>query len=115
MAKSFKKGIDNVFSPTKKVEKVEVVEVEDKTGDNKDTKVNTEIEAVREEAPVVNKVEQKVKRVEYVEKSLEQVGYNLKYPKELQRRIKLFCLENDGIDMRDVFIEGAKMYMSSFK
>ena len=39
------------------------------------------------------------------------VNYNLQYPKELQKRIKLFCIENDGIDMRDVFMRGADMYL----
>jgi len=112
MAKNFKKGIDNVFSPTVKTGNDGVV---GDTGDNKDIKDNTEIEGVREETPVVNKVEQIVNRVEQEEKSFALVNYNLKYPKELQRRIKLFCLEHDDIDMKDVFIEGAKMYLNSFK
>jgi hypothetical protein len=43
------------------------------------------------------------------------VNYNIRYSKELQKRIKRFCIENDGIDMKDVFTQGAIMYMDRYK
>jgi hypothetical protein len=42
------------------------------------------------------------------------VSYNIRYSKELQKRIKRFCIENDGVDMKDVFTEGAVMYMERY-
>jgi len=45
------------------------------------------------------------------EQNFAYANYNIKYPKTLQRRIKQFCLDNDGIDMKDVFIEGTIMYL----
>jgi len=41
------------------------------------------------------------------------VNYNIRYSRNLQKKIKRFCIEHDGIDMRDVFIQGAMMYMES--
>jgi len=42
------------------------------------------------------------------------VSYNIRYSKELQKRIKRFCIENEGIDMKDVFTQGAIMFMDRF-
>ena len=82
--KNFSKGIDRVFSPT--------VEASQSTP---------------EPEPV-----SKIKKAP--ESKGDVVNYNLQYPKELQKRIKLFCIENDGIDMRNVFIQGANMYLEKY-
>ena len=42
----------------------------------------------------------------------EVVSYNLRYSKDLQRRIKRFCIEND-VDMKEVFIQGAILYLDA--
>ena len=43
------------------------------------------------------------------------VSYNIRYPRELQKRIKMFCIEHEGVDMKDVFMRGAIQYMDSFE
>jgi len=93
--KDFSKGIDRVFSPTKTDDVKEVKEAGNAT--NLETRGTAGID----------------KRANEPEKAY--ANYNVKYPKELQKRIKRFCIENDGIDMRDVFIEGAIMYMDKYK
>jgi len=87
--KNFSKGIDNVFSSTLKIERFKrISELEPTTTGT--TNIKT------------------------AEQSNAYANYNVRYPKDLQKKIKRFCLENDGIDMKDVFIQGAIMYMNSF-
>jgi hypothetical protein len=88
--KNFTKGIDNVFSPTTKAEIEEMVEAGE-AGTEKGTEgtQGTTAEAV--------------------------VSYNVRYPKELQKRIKRFCIEHDGVDMKDVFVRGAVLYMERYE
>jgi hypothetical protein len=95
MAKNFKKGIDRVFSPTTQSPlnppEGDLKEVEGVAG-----------HARNDEPKAASK------------KDEELAAYNLRYPKELQKKIKRFCIENDGIDMRDVFMQGAIMYMEKY-
>jgi hypothetical protein len=85
MSKNFKKGIDNVFSPTRINEVSEPAE-EGMENESDPVKTNDII-----------------------------VSYNVRYPKSLQKRIKRFCIDHDGTDMKDVFTQGAIMYMESSK
>jgi len=87
--KNFSKGIDRVFSPTK------IVETED---------TSTSLSA---SAGEMGEIEKSPGRND--DKAV--VSYNIRYSKELQKRIKRFCIEHDGIDMKDVFTRGAVMYM----
>jgi len=48
---------------------------------------------------------------EISEQSEEMTKYLINYPKSLKKQIKMFCVENDEIDMKDIFIEGAKLYL----
>jgi len=89
--KNFKRGIDNVFSPTVAVDFAKVIETE-----------------VKKEQKEVNEPEQKKQKIEYT-------FYNLKYPKELKKRILRFLVENDNVDIKDIFIEGAAMYLDKYK
>jgi len=43
------------------------------------------------------------------------VRYSIRYQKDLHKKIKQFCLDNEGIDMKDVFIRGAILYMEKCK
>ena len=85
--KNFSKGIDRVFSPTTENE------------DFNEFEENNEDELV-----------EKSGKPKYLKDILGSANYNLKYPKVLQKQIKMFCLDKD-MDMKDVFIEGAKLYM----
>ena len=86
--KNFNKGIDNVFSSTVNVEESkDVKEFKDKI-EVKNSKANDESQGY--------------------------ANYNIRYTKELQKRIKRFCIENEGVDMKDVFTRGAVMYMESY-
>jgi len=53
-------------------------------------------------------------RNETTQQSEEMTNYTLNYPKSLKKQIKMFCVENDEIDMKDIFIEGAKMYLQKY-
>ena len=83
--KNFNKGIDNVFSSTANVTEVSTVSG---TGGTPGT-VETGGDVL--------------------------VSYNIRYPKEMQKRIKRFCIEHEGVDMKDVFMRGAIQYMDSFE
>jgi len=83
--KNFNKGIDNVFSPTMNVTEVSTVSGTDGTLGTGGTLGDV------------------------------LVSYNIRYPKELQKRIKMFCIEHEGTDMKDVFMRGAVMYMDGVK
>jgi len=101
--KNFDKGIDRVFSPTARVEEIkETEEVKESEGAGDVVSLGR-----RETAEPVEAVREK--RAKETKKAY--ANYNLHYPKELQKRIKRFCIENDGVDMKDVFIEGAEMYL----
>ena len=89
------KGIDNVFRAT-------VKELDEK----KENKVPEPIQEA-EPAKTENKKQQTNSEV--------LVCYNLRYPKDLKKRIKRFCIENEGIDMKDVFTQGAIMFMNGHK
>jgi len=106
MAKNFSKGIDNVFSPTVKeqssVFKATIKELDETKETNKEV-VTAEITPKTEPKPIKK------------EKSEVYVCYNIRYPKDLQKRIKRFCIEHDGIDMKDVFTQGAIMFMDGNK
>ena len=45
---------------------------------------------------------------------VELVTYNVRYPKELKKQMKRFCIDHD-IDLKTMFIEGAILYMEKFK
>ena len=81
MAKNFKTGIDNVFSPT-------TAQPEPKT------------------QPKVEKEQKVYSPDDYVEL----VTYNVRYPKELKKRMKRFCIDHD-VDLKTIFIDGAILYM----
>jgi hypothetical protein len=85
MAKNFSKGIDNVFNTTTKMDDVS-----------------------KKTSPAPSQPENKKVNENYL------VAYNLRYPKDLQKRIKRFCIENDGIDMKDVFTQGAILFMNQY-
>jgi len=102
--KDFSKGIDRVFSPTVKDEGVQEPE-EIREHGNVETKETTETKE-----PVIVSKDKRAN-----EKKKDFANYNLQYPKELQKRIKRFCIENDGIDMKDVFIQGAILYLEQNK
>jgi len=91
--KNFSKGIDNVFSPTVPVNFAKVIDKE---------------ETKEVEKPAENKEPEKTPKVEYT-------FYNLKYPKELKKRIQRFLIDNEGIDIKDIFTEGAVLYLDKFK
>jgi len=103
MAKNFKTGIDNIFSPTtpQNPPKGDLKEVEEVTATTVETVVTEKSSEV----------------VELPKAATENVlvGYHIRYPKELQKRIKLFCIEHDGIDMKDVFTQGAMMYLDKYQ
>jgi len=104
--KSFQKGIDNVFSATVK----EVAEDREEGKKEETVEVGEAGKVGKEEKP------EKIQRTEAKKtEETEYVAYNLRYPKELQKRIKYFCIEHDGIDMKDVFTQGAIMYINSHK
>ena len=106
MAKNFNKGIDNVFSSTTN-EKANVFSA---TVKGLDVTKNAEKEKVEEkEQPNTQTKANKKENVSAM------VAYNIRYPKDLQKRIKRFCIENDGIDMKDVFTQGAIMFMNDYK
>ena len=90
--KNFSKGIDRVFSSTT---------------ENEDF---NEFEENKEDEPVGTNGTSGTKRAAYLKDIFGSANYNLKYPKVLQKQIKMFCLDKD-MDMKDVFIEGAKLYM----
>jgi len=104
MAKNFSKGIDRVFSPTieqhENVFRTTVKELDETT---KDVKVTEPV------SPATKENNKKKSNDEII------VGYNILYPKDLQKRIKRFCIEHDGIDMKDVFTQGAIMFMNEYK
>lgn len=110
MAKNFKKGIDNVFSSTTS-EKGNVFSATVKGLDGKREEKVSEQSAVPEPEPVQTESKKTTKK----EENAAMVAYNLRYQKELQKRIKRFCIENDGIDMKDVFTQGAIMFMNDYK
>ena len=89
MAKDFTKGIDNVFSPT-------TAETIKKT-----------VETARDEKTTAGTNGTTAEKCNGV------VSYNIRYSRDLQKRIKRFCIEHDGVDMKDVFTQGAIMYMDS--
>ena len=100
MAKNFNSGIDRVFSPTVKepdnVFRATVKELDEK-------------KEVNIQAPIAEP--DKPERKEKKSNADVLVSYNLRYPKELKKRIKRFCIENEGIDMKDVFTQGAILFM----
>ena len=83
--KNFSKGIDNVFSSTTNLQEVLT---DSGTGGTIGT-IGTQGDAL--------------------------VSYNIRYPKELQKRIKMFCIDHEGVDMKDVFMRGAELYMDGFE
>jgi NRPS condensation-like uncharacterized protein len=99
MGKNFKKeieqtftnkGMDNVFRATVK-----------ELGEKKEVKAPE---------PIIEKEKPDSKTQQPKPEAL--VCYNLRYPKDLKKRIKRFCIENEGIDMKDVFTQGAIMFMN---
>lgn len=57
----------------------------------------------------------KEKKTELPENATDElVAYNVRYPKSIQKRMKRFCIDHDGMDMRDVFIQGAVMLMDKY-
>jgi len=94
--KNFSKGIDRVFSAT-------VEEEKEKEPGNVETLETTGTQGT----------ESRDKGAPEAKKAF--ANYNIQYPKELQKRIKQFCIENDGVDMKDVFIGGAKLYLEQNK
>ena len=109
MAKNFNKGIDNVFSSTTS-EKANVFSATVKGLDGIRIEETVEKEKVEEkEQPNPQTKANKKENVSAM------VAYNIRYPKDLQKRIKRFCIENDGIDMKDVFTQGAIMFMNDYK
>jgi len=99
MAKNFSKGIDNVFSPTVDTDNVFKATIKELDETKQVNQVNTNV------AGITPKIEKK-------ERSDATVCYNIRYSKELQKRIKRFCIEHDGVDMKDVFTRGAEMYLN---
>ena len=97
MAKNFNRGIDNVFRTT--VRELEEVKVEKAT------------------EPIAEPEQEKAEVITPPKKVNENdlVSYNLRYPREIQKMVKRFCIEHDGIDMKDVFTQGAIMYMERNK
>ena len=91
--KNFKRGIERVFSPTTKI------------SDFEDVKDFDEIETAGDASPSGGELPKAASKKE------ELTSYNIRFSKDLQKRMKLFCIENDGIDMKDIFIQGAIMYM----
>jgi len=98
--KSYKSGIDRVFSSTvgeeepkefKEFEETRDVVMGGTTGIIEPKKIR------REKEPAEN--------------SDGFAFYNLKYPKGLKRRIKQFLVDHEGVDMKDIFTRGAEMYM----
>ena len=85
--KNFSKGIDNVFSSTMQ--------------EDVSTTFGNDVESV--------------KNTKGMEHGDAIVSYNIRYPKELQKRIKMFCIEHEEVDMKDVFLRGAVMYMDAFQ
>jgi hypothetical protein len=128
MAKNFKNKIDNTLSPTKKgMENVfsptttesplppMVRQGSPTEGDNVSAALNNRETVVKETAGDIpatlnNQLPKAAPKTSDVS-----VFYNLKYSKELQKKIKMFCIEHDGIDMKDVFTQGAIMYMETYK
>jgi len=109
MAKNFSKGIDRVFSPTVEHENVFRTTVKELDETIKEVKVTEQVpvpSATKEAKTENSKKKSDGKTI---------VGYNILYPKDLQKRIKRFCIEHDGIDMKDVFTQGAEMFMREFK
>jgi len=96
-----KTGMDNVFSPTTEKEKGKTVEIGEAEKETAGRTVDTETRTGSRELPKAA-----------AENVL--VGYHIRYPKELQKRIKRFCIEHDGIDMKDVFTNGAIMYLDTY-
>jgi len=84
--KNFNKGIDKIFSATAPTTPT-VATVE-----------NVENENVTETGKGKNGV----------------VNYNIRYSRALQQRIKRFCIENDEFDMKDVFTQGAEMFINNY-
>ncbi|MCL2436256.1 MAG: hypothetical protein FWD09_09015 [Lentimicrobiaceae bacterium] len=101
--KSYKSGIDRVFSST--------VEEEE----NKEFKESKEFEETGDVVMggTTGTIEPKKIRGEKepAENSDGFAFYNLKYPKGLKRRIKQFLVNHEGVDMKDIFTRGAEMYM----
>jgi len=97
MAKNFSRGIDNVFRTT--VRELEEV---------KEEKVTAPIAEPEPEKEEVKTTPKKVNENDLV-------SYNLRYPREIQKMVKRFCIEHDGIDMKDVFTQGAIMYINEYK
>jgi hypothetical protein len=104
--KNFDKGIAKLLTPT----------VEDNEGGEVE-KVNfvNVAAALKDEPKAPPAVPEPVKTKESKKPAEQLVGYNIKYPKSLQKRIKRFCIEHDGIFMNDVFMQGAIMFMESYK
>jgi len=96
--KSYKSGIDRVFSST----------VDDEGFKGAGDVVTRE---------TTGTIEKKIIRMEKEtnENSDGFAFYNLKYTKELKRRIKQFLVDHEGIDMKDIFTRGAEMYMDGFE
>lgn len=112
MAKNFNKGIDNVFSSTTS-EKGNVFSATVKGLDEKKEVVKAGESGEKGKAGEVETILTESKKKK--EENAAMVAYNLRYPKELQKRIKRFCIEHDGIDMKDVFTQGAIMFMNENK
>jgi hypothetical protein len=102
--KNFSKGIDKVFSPT-----VELTEPSEKAEN-----VKTDIETVEISEPSAAKSEMPEK-IQGKKEVKEFANYNLKYPKEMQKRVKRFCIEYDDFDIKDVFIQGANLFMELYR
>jgi len=103
-SKNFKTGLDNVFSSTLE-EPVKEVTIT--------TEATETIELIQSKEMI-----KPVETPEMGKKRDADAGwsnYNIRYPKDLQRRMKIFCAQHDEIDMKMVFIEGAKLYMSQYR
>jgi len=114
--KNFNKGIDNVFSSTVKVNEIKETEEvkETLTGEGTSGRKGegTPSGAELEKQNKTTKTEDTAATSTVLSTGI--VGYNIRYSKELQKKIKRFCIEND-IDMKDVFTQGAIMYMEKFR
>ena len=91
--KNFSSGIDRVFRPT-------TSPLNPPEGDFE------EVKEPEPEKPESNTPEPKPDVM---------VCYNLRYPKELKKRIKQYCVDHEGVDMKDIFTQGAVMYMERNK
>ena len=48
------------------------------------------------------------------EQGKDDASYKITYSKAFKKRVKLFCIENEGITIKDVFMRGAEMFMEGY-